>query len=68
MSKMRTSRTVCDALTNCSCLNSNGKNAKSTAVRGARWAGRIVRQGPADRLRVGRGLSARSTRAAHRSV
>jgi hypothetical protein len=49
MSKTRTSRTVRDALTDCPHLNSsNGKNVKSTAGRGARWAGRTVRQDPAD--------------------
>jgi hypothetical protein len=42
MSKTRTLRTVRDALTDCPRLNSNDKNAKSTAVRDARWAGRIV--------------------------
>jgi hypothetical protein len=58
MGKTRTSRTVHDALVNCPRLNSNGKNAKSTAGRTDRWAGRTVRQGPADRLPGPRGLSA----------
>jgi hypothetical protein len=49
MSKARTSRTVRDGLTDCPCLNSNSKNAKSTVVRVARWAGRTVRRDPADR-------------------
>jgi hypothetical protein len=51
-------------------LNSYIKNVKSTVVRGVRWAGGLsartpqtVRQGPADRPREGRGLSAQSTRA-----
>jgi hypothetical protein len=48
MSKTRTSRTVRDALTDCPRLNSNGKNAKLTAVRGARWAEQTIRQDPAD--------------------
>jgi hypothetical protein len=48
MSKTRTSWTVHDALTDCPHLNSNGKNAKSTAVRGARWAEQTVHQDPAD--------------------
>jgi hypothetical protein len=53
MSKTRTSRTVHDALTDCPRLNSNGKNAKSTTVRGARWVGRTVLQDPADCPRAG---------------
>jgi hypothetical protein len=57
MSKTRTSRTVRDALTDFPRLSSNRKNAKSTAVRGARWARRTVRQDPADHPRVGRGLT-----------
>jgi hypothetical protein len=56
MSKTCTSRTVHGALVDCPRLNSNGKNAKSTTVRGACWA--TVRQKPADRPRVGRGPSA----------
>jgi hypothetical protein len=50
MSKMRTSRTVRNALADCPRLNSNGKNAKSTAVKGVCWARRTVRQDPADAL------------------
>jgi hypothetical protein len=65
---MRTSRTIRDGLTDCPRLNSNGKNAKSTVVRVARWARQTVRQGLADHPRVGRGPSTRSTRAAHHSV
>jgi hypothetical protein len=76
MGKTRTSRTVHDAFADCPRLNSNGKNAKSTAGRTGRWAGRTVRKGPADRPpgphgpsawaradypRAGRGQSARST-------
>jgi hypothetical protein len=45
----------------CRCLNSNGKNAKSTAGETDRWAGRTVRQGDADRPPETRGLSAQST-------
>jgi hypothetical protein len=48
MGKTRTSRTVRDALADCPHLNSNGKIAKSTAGRTDRWAGRTVRQDPAD--------------------
>jgi hypothetical protein len=55
MSKMHTSRTVRDAITDCPRLNSNGKNTKSTTVGGARWVGQTaartpqtVRLGPAD--------------------
>jgi hypothetical protein len=59
--KTRTSRTVHDALADCPRLNSNGKNAKSTAVRSGCWAGRTVRLGPADCPRAGRGPSAWST-------
>jgi hypothetical protein len=55
---MRASRTVRDALADCPRLNSNGKIAKSTTGAAARWAGRTVRQGHADRPRAGRGLSA----------
>jgi hypothetical protein len=61
MGKTRTSRTVRDALADYPRLNSNGKNAKSTAVRSGRWAGRTVRVGPSDRPRADRGPSARST-------
>jgi hypothetical protein len=43
MSKTRTSRTVRDALADCPRLNSNGKNAKSTAGGTGRCAGRTVR-------------------------
>jgi hypothetical protein len=43
MHKTCVSRTVRDDLTKFPRLNSNGKNAKSTAVRVARWAGRTVR-------------------------
>jgi hypothetical protein len=68
MSKMRTSRTVRDGLMGCPRLNSNGKKAKSTVVRETRWAGRTVRQDPADHPRVGRRPSVWSTRAAHHSV
>jgi hypothetical protein len=59
--KTRTSRTVRDALADCPCLNSNGKNAKSTA--GGLTVGpggpsarttRTVRLGPADCPRAGR--------------
>jgi hypothetical protein len=63
MSKTRTSRTVRDALADCTRLNSNGKNAKSTAVRGVRWAGRTIHQDPVDCPPGTRGLSALSTRA-----
>jgi hypothetical protein len=37
-------------LADCPRLNSNGKNTKSTTVKGARWARRTVRLGPAERL------------------
>jgi hypothetical protein len=47
--KLRTSRTVCDALTDCPRLHTNDKNVKSTVVRSGRWAGRTVCQEPADR-------------------
>jgi hypothetical protein len=52
-------------LADCSRLNSNGKNAKSTAIRGARWAGQTVRQDLADcppgprRLSAGRSRTVR---------
>jgi hypothetical protein len=46
---MRTSRTVRDALADCPRLNSNGKNAKSTAGGTDRWAGRTVCRDLADR-------------------
>jgi hypothetical protein len=49
MGKTRTSRTVRDALADCLRLNSNGKNAKSTAGGAHRWVGRTLRQGHADR-------------------
>jgi hypothetical protein len=68
MSKTRTSRTVRDALMDYLCLNSNGKNTKSAAIRGARWIGRTVRQDPADCPPGPRGPLARYARAAHRSV
>jgi hypothetical protein len=58
MWKTPTSRTVCDAIADCPRLNSNGKNAKSTTIRGARWAERTVRQDPADCPPGLRGLSA----------
>jgi hypothetical protein len=58
MGKTRTSRTVRDALADCPRLNSNSKNAKSTAGRTDRWAGRTVRQDPADRPPGPRGSSA----------
>jgi hypothetical protein len=67
----RTSRTVCDALADCPRLNSNGKNAKSTASGTDRWAERTVRHGHADRPPGPRGLSAAVRpvpRAAPRSV
>jgi hypothetical protein len=62
MGKTRTSRTVRDALADCPRLNSNGKNAKSTAGRTGHWAGRTVRLGPVDCPRAGRGPSALSTK------
>jgi hypothetical protein len=68
MSKIRTSRTIRDGIMDCRCLNSNGKNAKLTVVRVARWAWRTVCQGLVDHPREGRGPSARSTRAAHHTV
>jgi hypothetical protein len=46
MSKMCTSRTVHDALTDCPHLNSKGKNVKSTTVRVDRWAGRTTARTP----------------------
>jgi hypothetical protein len=55
-----TSWTVRDDLMDCPCLNSSVKNAKSTAVRVACWAGRTVRQDPADYPLGPRGLSAGS--------
>jgi hypothetical protein len=69
--KTRTSRTVRDALADCPRLNSNGKNAKSTASGTDLWAGRTVRQGHADRPPGPRGLSAgrpRTVRLVHRAA
>jgi hypothetical protein len=54
MGKTRTSRTVRDALADCPRLNSNSKNAKSTAGRTGCWAGRTVHLDPADLPRAGR--------------
>jgi hypothetical protein len=71
MGKTRTSRTVRDALAGCPHFNSNGKNAKSTAVRSGRWAGRTVHQDPADYLRGPRGPSVsrpRTVRPVHRAA
>jgi hypothetical protein len=48
------SRTVRDALADCPRLNSNSKNAKSTAGRTGCWAGRTVHLDPADLPRAGR--------------
>jgi hypothetical protein len=56
------SRTVRDDLADCPRLNSNGKNAKSTAVRSGRSARRTIRRDPADCPRGPRGLSARRPR------
>jgi hypothetical protein len=69
MGKTRNSRTVRDALADCLRLNSNGKNAKSTAGETDRWTGRTVRQDPADCAPGPRGLSAgrpRTVRPVHR--
>jgi hypothetical protein len=71
MGKTRTSRTVHDVLVDCPRLNSNGKNAKSTAGRTNRWAGRTVRQGHVDRPPGPRGLSAgrsQTVRSVHRAA
>jgi hypothetical protein len=69
MGKTRNSRTVRNALADRPRLNSNGKNAKSTAGETDRWAGRTVLQDPADRPPGPRGLSAgrpRTVRPVHR--
>jgi hypothetical protein len=71
MGKMRTSRTVRDALADCPHLNSNGKNVKSTAGETDRWAGRTVRQDLADRPPGLRGPSAgrpQTVRPVHRDA
>jgi hypothetical protein len=63
--KTRTSRTVREALADCPRLNSNGKIAKSTNGVTARWAGRTVRQGHANRPPGPHGLSAGGPRTVH---
>jgi hypothetical protein len=75
MSKTCTSRTVRDALTDCLRLNSNNKTQSQLLLELPVGPGGLfdrtpwtVRQGLTDRPRVGRRLSARSTRPAHRSV
>jgi hypothetical protein len=57
-------------LADCPRLNSNYKNAKSTAGRTGHWAGRTIRKDPADRSPGPRGLSAgrsRIVRPVHRA-
>jgi hypothetical protein len=71
MGKTRTSRTIRDALADYSRLTSNSKNAKSTAGKTDRWAGRTVRQDLADRPPGPRGLSAgrpQTIRPVHRAA
>jgi hypothetical protein len=71
MGKTRTSQTVHDALADCPRLNSNGKNAKPTAVRSGHWVGRVVRQDHADCPRGPCGPSAsrsRTVRPVHRAA
>jgi hypothetical protein len=69
--KTRTSRTIRDVHADCPHLNSNGKNAKSTAGGTDHWAERTVRRDLANRLPGPRGLSAgspRTLRPVHRAA